>query len=125
MKRVIKFRGKAIKDKQWVFGDFKSDGTFIANHRVDPRTTTQFTGCYDRNGVEIFEGDILRFLYKKYTWLDREAYVFYNDGEWMCQSADKEANPTCIFPGNKAGIYDIEVVGNVFDNPEFFKPKHT
>lgn len=90
---------------------------------VDPRTTTQFTGCHDSRGAEIFEGDILRFTFKRQPWMDHDGYVFYNDGEWMSQVSDKEYSPTCIFPGLKAGIYEIEVIGNVFDNPEFFKRK--
>ena len=123
MKRIIKFRGKALKGKQWVYGDFKYNGTYIGSYMVDPRTTTQFTGCYDSKGNEIFEGDILRFHYKKNPYEDHDAYVFYDEGEWKSQVSDKEYSPACIFPGFRAGIYEMEVVGNVFDNPEFFQRK--
>ncbi len=120
MKRTIKFRGKSLKDKRWVYGDFKYDGTFIGSHRVDPRTTTQFTGVLDSNGVEIYEGDIVQCIHPQ-EWLSTESYVFYNKGEWQTQLSDKEYRPTCLFPGYKAGMYKIFVTGNVFDNPEFFQ----
>ncbi|MBD5240490.1 MAG: hypothetical protein HDS59_00155 [Barnesiella sp.] len=123
MKRIIKFRGKSLKDGRWLFGDFRYDGTFIGNNRVDPRTTTQFTGCLDSKGAEIFEGDIVRFLYRNNPQCDCEAYVFYDGGEWKSQLSDKSYNPNCVFPGFKAGLFKLVVVGNVFDNPEFFRQK--
>ena len=118
MKRVIKFRGKSLNDKQWAFGDYKYDGTYIGNQRVDPCTSTQFTGMQDVKGNDIYEGDIVHLTYKRLHNQDRNAYVLYKDGEWQCQTADKEANSAYLFPGYKAGVYEIEVIGNIFDTPE-------
>ncbi|MBD5381977.1 MAG: hypothetical protein HDR73_09010 [Clavibacter sp.] len=85
---------------------------------VVPDTIGQYTGVDDINGKHIFEGDIVHFTFKNLHNQDRNAYVFYKDGEWMCQSSDRECNPTCLFPGYKAGIFDIEVIGNIYDSPE-------
>ncbi len=133
--REIKFRGKSLKTKKWVYGDLMSNicGTRIVRYKetdngsykradweyidVDPSTVGQFTRLTDRNGKEIYEGDIVHFSFKRLHNQDRNAYVFYKDGEWMCQSSE-ECNPTCLFPGYKAGVFDIEVVGNIHDNPE-------
>jgi uncharacterized phage protein (TIGR01671 family) len=79
MKRQIKFRGKRIGDGDWVFGYLthltgmhktciKSDGYYISDeqgrqpiHLVEESTVGQFTGLLDKNGKEIYEGDIVLY----------------------------------------------------------------
>lgn len=67
MNRQIKFRAKTTANGHWVYGsliDYGDDTFAIRNHKSQPwvqaDTIGQFTGITDRNGTEIFEGDIVR-----------------------------------------------------------------
>ncbi len=117
--REILFRGQTDKG-EWVQGDLFQvfdDGFFIHDRRchsvkVIPETIGQYTGLTDKNGTKIFEGDIVDIL----TENEEIGVVAYNDGGFLV-----EADSFCVtFQDNINGT-DVEIIGNIHDNPELLK----
>ena len=135
--REIKFRAKGKDNGDWVYGDYCSipnpnilfinSDNEIDTEEIDPKTVGQFTGLHDKNGKEIYEGDILEFITKR-------KYGFLYDGVKVRIKVEfgkfNPMNDTLYdfigFHTNDSSIqyyleYGCEVVGNVHDNPELLK----
>lgn len=128
--RTIKFRGKSKITGKWLYGsllhrfdlDFiyqdDSYGLFIENE-VNLDTVGQFTGLHDKNGREIYEGDIICRKGLKIKHL-----IFYNEkqGRFMAAlNGDTEDYDWCCGLDNDRWISSKEVIGNIHDNPELLK----
>lgn len=104
--REIKFRGKSSQIGEWVYGDlihnsrgeitwimpFDGAATYIP---VIPETVGQFTGLCDKNGVEIYKGDIL-------------------NGSCTKPIGKSPYGDTLLY----FRAADSEIIGNIHDNPE-------
>lgn len=118
--RTIKFRAKDIASNKWLYGDIRhhKDDVCIFEQKgyigeqVKRETVGQFTGLYDKNHKEIYEGDILEMdgcsLYQKLeVRFVRGVFAFLWDG-----NLDDEL-PICSPTHEWA-----KVIGNIHDNPE-------
>ena len=118
MMREILFRGKRLGNGKWIEGNYWENcgdhnimvpGNCIG-YRVDPSTVGQYTGLLDKNGERIFEGDVLT--------VDGEdgffALEFQEDTARFVMSGD-----SIVVDFDNFWSYEVEVIGNVTDNPEF------
>ena len=137
--REILFRGKRKDNGEWIegyycpcsFGWFPCrpaiilkedmDNGYWHPEEIDPETIGQYTGLSDKNGKKIFEGDIVKYkntggvVYKGVT-LTVIGKVVYNEKttSFAVYGKDEIGAKYCdYFP-----IKNIEVIGNIHDNPE-------
>ncbi len=147
MARIIKFRGRSLVDDSWIFGDLiqssENGGAGIwptdsikqtGIVEVYPETVGQYTGLRDRNGKEIYEGDIVR-----QTW-ETTIVDDYNDAWDACGTQTGavviRTQGVCISPcisenhtngekniakNKRISGYRCEIIGNKHDDPNLFE----
>lgn len=142
MNREIKFRGKRVDTGEWVYGYLcylsykayiKDDSDKTTNPRridgttadirmveVDPATVGQYTGLHDKNGKEIYEGDVVSF----------DDCTSTESGWWeqSCTGVVVWCNETVAFEVTdrlSAESYEVldecVVIGNIYENPELLE----
>lgn len=103
--RIIKFR--AWDGQGMHYGGFSIHATGdVFEDMIRPKVVMQFTGLLDKNGKEIYEGDIFQWG------VHIGEMRWYVNGYVFC---DKNFG---LFPCNDHG----EVIGNVYETPNLLKP---
>lgn len=127
--REILFRGKRTDNGEWVegFPYITHDGerqiryynpeSNIENcsHTVIPDTFSRFTGLTDRNGVKIFEGDVIEYTDRCNNWLGAVKYAS-DDAQFVVRFIGGDVES---FDNLYSG--DCEVIGNIYYNPELLE----
>lgn len=140
--REILFRGNKVANGEWVEGYYnyisEGEGTYDREQHfiqteykgrfgmcweVNPDTVGQFTGMYDKNGRKIFEGDIVRTKFGRLCivrWFSSPMYSC-----WDLKAIETTSNlafPRPVY----TDLYkkdNLEIVGNIYDNPELMEEK--
>lgn len=108
--------------KHYIVFDRMTDWGLPNKHlkvEVDPTTVGQYTGLQDKNGIQIFEGDVVRCISRL---CQMNFVVVFEDGEFRLIPEKKYLD--CL------GWYAIhsfckEVIGNIHDNPELISKEET
>ena len=126
--RTIKFRGKDIRTGEWFFGNLFDKDTCGRTHigttrkgclNINPSTVGQFTGLLDKNGEEIYEGDILMFREEENC--NDTLVVMWDKGSFVAEYPNR-GEGACIRSNYFAAFPEMfRVVGNIHDNPELLK----
>lgn len=140
--KTIKFRGKTLSG-EWVYGslikldigyiiltnevtetsdesDERNAVIFSADEiaAVNPETVGQFTGLLDKNGTEVYEGDVVRFTYS----YEKRGYYTIVSNTYIGIITLNKFYHSCIMNGKDEyhieNIRNGEVIGNIHDNPE-------
>jgi len=129
--REIKFRGRDIITKEWLYGSLLIDGLescifhtnkfgITGTDKVSNETVGQFTGFKDRNDKEIYEGDIIQIPddYDIYGMNAGEIYeVIFSHGGFRMKAKHNKNSKGYYLDDNNSD----EIIGNKFDNPELLE----
>jgi uncharacterized phage protein (TIGR01671 family) len=129
---IKKYRSWNEQDKCFYYflngGYFNVKGEVVKNWRFDWANAEQFTGLRDKNGKEIYDGDIL-----KYENFHKGFYPKLNVREWDAICVIKWNTAECRFSITEIGhnefmfcsndwfCYSAEIIGNIHENPELYK----
>ena len=135
--REIKFRGKRIDNNEWIYGyllyDYDMADDYVpfiiwkderylggsGEEQIIEHTIGQYTGLKDKNGKEVYIGDILEYTFTDYKGKElwTENYIVKeNISGWEMRNITKPKGHRSL-----SLVKNYEVIGNIYDNPELLE----
>ena len=129
-----KFRGKRIDNGNWAYGYYavhrmmltgEMDYFIVVDEQrpqsVDPDTVGQYTGLKDRNGKEIYEGDIV--TYRTYARCNEQRVGMVSWCEYDCGFSVKRSDNDGLNCFDDHISRGCEIIGNVYQHPHLLTQK--
>lgn len=130
MSREIKFRGWSLETETMIYPDKNGWYTDVFRHangylqtvqlatvvKDERLVALQFTGLKDKNGKEIFEGDIVECK----SWRSKFVVVF-EYGMFRCRNIEKGREESKVSLATFKGEVSCEIIGNIYENPELLE----
>ena len=130
MNREIKFRMWNDYDKKMIYWNELLKNK-LANIFTIPsynKWLMQYTGLHDKNGKEIYEGDIVKAYFKRGAWkYNDKNYFGYKSGKVQycvdgfilyIENYKEKIYPLSSFVNNNGNINELEVIGNIYEDSE-------
>jgi uncharacterized phage protein (TIGR01671 family) len=129
--RPIKFRAWSPSEKRFVqdlttWLKIDNNGNFLCQYpsseslKIETLEYSQFTGLHDKNGKEIWEGDILNYCGPHCITYNGKSEVVFEKGAFQ-RLFSNWGNTRRTGNLNDSDLSDYEVLGNIYENPELLK----
>jgi uncharacterized phage protein (TIGR01671 family) len=135
MNREIIFRVWNKRANKWIHGPGQEVNLFgetillgefmrVSLDELNDCVALQYTGLKDKNGKEICEGDILKFIPQLKNSDQFVGYVFYCEDDASFHHTYLYGRPSKRFWGQFVS-WEYEIIGNIFENPELMQEPPT
>lgn len=141
MSREILFKAKRADNGEWVTGYYfkageksmilsfftNETGLYYGMYEIDLETVCQYTGLTDKNGNKIWENDIVKFPDCEMSTESGYGDCFINAGKVAYDTESMSYFFTDRITVDMSDIIikeEVEVLGNIFDNPELLEESH-